>query len=424
MTWTRKSIHLTLLALAAGLLMVAGASAQTTTTAEEPKPEPMGVFQRAGVLIFQTPDERFQWWLDGRLNLDAAYYFNSDNQLSNGMELRRGRLAVNMILWKDWAGQFDVDFVDNAVDVKDAWIGYIGVKNLVVRAGNFRTPFGLETLTSSRYISFMERSLIDNFSPDRRIGVGAQVWGRRWQAAGGFFGPELEDSVDTIGESQTNSLVGRVTALPFDDNGNLLHLGVAAAKMQPAAATEDDLSDANRWRVRARPETHVNRGRFISTPQVRNVDHASLYGAEAAAVLGPLSFQAEYNREVLRRTDTTLPEPMYEGFYGYISWFPTGDRRPYDRAAGEFTRVVPKHSRGALELLARYSMMDLNDVDAGVRGGRTEIVTVGANWYANANVRLMVNWLWVDNDENARGDRGYLPRDKFNVLQARLAMMF
>jgi phosphate-selective porin OprO/OprP len=419
-----KTIRITFLTvLAAGIASMA--AAQSTPPAEQQTvAEPMGVFQRAGILIFQTPDERFQWWLDGRLNLDAAYYFNSDNQLSNGMELRRGRVAINMVLWKDWAGQFDVDFVDNAVDVKDAWIGYMGVKNTLIRAGNFRTPFGLETLTSSRYITFMERSLIDNFSPDRRIGVGAQAWGARWQAAAGFFGPELEDSVDTIGQSQSNNIIGRVTALPFEKDGNLLHLGVAAAKLQPAAATEDDLSDANRWRVRARPETHVNRGRFISTPQVRNVDHASLYGAEAAAVWGPVSVQAEYNREVLRRTDSALPEPMYDGWYAYISWFPTGEKRPYDRQFGEFTRVVPKHRNGALELVARFSAMDLNDDEAGVRGGRTEIFTMGANWYANANVRLMVNYLFVTNDEYARGDRGYTPNDKFNVLQARLAMMF
>lgn len=420
-----KTIRYALLALLLGLAAAATASAQPTTSDNpQERAEPMGVFQRAGILIFQTPDERFQWWLDGRVNLDAAHYFNSDNQLSNGIELRRARFALNMVLWTDWAGQLDVDLVDNAVDVKDAWIGYTGIRNSIVRAGNFRTPFGLETLTSSRYITFMERSLIDNFSPDRRIGVGAATWGRRWQAAAGFFGPELEDSVDTIGQSQTNSLIGRVTALPYSKDGNLLHLGVALAKMEPGAATEDDLSDANRWRVRARPETHVNRGRFISTPQVRNVDHASLYGFEAAAVMGPVSVQGEYNREVLRRTDTSLPEPAYDGWYAFVSWFPTGDRRPYDHQVGEFTRVVPKSSRGALELVARYSTMDLNDVDAGIRGGKADIITVGANYYANANIRIMANYLFIETDENSRGDRGYTPSDKFNVLQVRLAMMF
>lgn len=403
----------------------AQAPAAKDTPVDEPQQlEPAGTFQGAGLLLFKTPDDRFKWWIDGRLNLDAAAYFNSDNELANGTEIRRARFAMNMVLWENWAAQFDVDFVDNAVDVKDAWVGYTGLRNTLVRAGNFKSPFGLETLTSSRYISFMERSLIDNFSPDRLMGIGASHWGSRWQASAGFFGPAVEDTVDTIGQDQATSLVGRVTALPYANGANVIHVGVATARVQPNAATSADLSDANRWRVRARPESHVNRGRFISTPQVRQVDHVSLYGVEAAAVWRSLSVQGEYNREVLRRTDGALAEPSYDGGYAFVSWFPTGDHRPYDRAAGEFGRVIPKGSRGALELLARYSYMDLNDADAGVRGGLEKITTIGANWYANANVRLMVNYLFVDNDEFSRGDRSYSVNDDFNVLQLRLALMF
>ncbi|HVZ21292.1 MAG TPA: porin [Vicinamibacterales bacterium] len=400
------------------------AQTQDTPMDEPTALEPAGAFQGAGLLIIKTPDERFKWWLDGRLNIDSAFYLKSDNNLANGIELRRARLATNMVLWKDWAAQFDVDYVDNAVDVKDAWIGYIGVPNTLVRLGNFKTPFGLETLTSSRYITFMERSLIDNFSPDRHIGVGASHWGKRYTAAGGFFGPELADTVDTIGQDQTYSLIGRVTALPYANGDNVVHLGAAVAWMQPKAATSADLSDANRWRVRARPETNVNRGRFITTPQVKNVDHADLYGAEAAATYGSLSVQAEYNHEVLKRTASALPEPAYDGGYAFVSWFPTGDHRPYDRASGEFGRVLPKSSRGAIELAVRYSMMDLNDPSAAIAGGLEKIVTLGVNWYCNANVRIMTNYLFVNNDNNAKGDRSYKPGDDFNVLQMRLAVMF
>jgi phosphate-selective porin OprO/OprP len=417
-------------ALLAFLVAAPGVHAQTPalptdTPMDQPAAtEPVGVFQGAGLLIFQSPDQRFKWWMDGRVNLDTAFYANSDNTLSNGVELRRGRFAMNMVLWTTWAAQFDVDFVDNAVDVKDVWVGYTGLRNTLIRAGNFKTPFGLETLTSSRYITFTERALIDNFSPDRRVGIAASHWGSRWQASGGFFGPALEDTVDTIGQDQTYSLIGRVTALPFADGDNIVHIGAAAATMQPNAATSADLSDANRWRVRARPETHVNRGRFISTPQVRNVDRADLYGLEAAATFGPLSAQAEYNTETLRRTVSSLPEPRYDGGYVYVSWFATGDHRPYDRASGEFTRVIPKSSKGAVELAARYSAMDLNDFDAGVTGGNEKIVTLGVNWYINANVRIMTNYLFVNNDAYSKGDRSYKPNDDFNVLQMRLALMF
>lgn len=374
--------------------------------------------------MFESDDHRFKWWLDGRVMLDSAFYFNSDNTLANGAELRRGRFAMNFNLWETWAAQFDVDFADSAVAVKDAWIGYQGVPNSLIRAGHFRAPFGLETLTSSRYISFMERSLTDNFSPDRRLGLAYSYWQNRWHAEAGFFGPALEDSVDTIGQDQTYSVTGRVTGRPYLTAKNFLHLGAAWSMMQPKAATNAALTDAHRWRVRARPESHVNRGRFIDTGQVTQVEHANLYGLEAAAVFGSVSFQSEYNQETLHRTVSTLPKPMYDAWYAFVSWFPTGDRRPYDHVSGEFVRVIPKHRRGALELLARYSTMDLNDPDANVRGGKEEIFTAGVNWYANANIRVMTNFLVVSNDDFAKGDRNYLTGDKFNVLQLRLQLNF
>ena len=420
---TLRLVSFLLFALAAAASR-APAQTKDTPVDEPPRTGSVDVFQGAGLLLFESQDHQFKWWIDGRINLDSAFYFNSDNRLSNGTELRRGRFAMNMVLWTTWAAQFDVDYVDNAVDVKDMWVGYTGVRNTLIRAGNFKTPFGLETLTSSRYITFMERALIDNFSPDRRMGLAASHWENRWQASGGFFGPALEDTVDTVGVDQTYSLIGRVTALPYTSGTDVVHVGFAAAWMQPNPATSADLSDADRWRVRARPETHVNRGRFISTPQVRNVDHADLYGVEAAATFRSLSVQSEYNRESLRRTDATLPEPSYDGGYVYASWFPTGEHRPYDRAAGEFGRVIPKTSRGALELAARYSMMTLNDAANGVTGGKESIVTLGANWYANANVRLMFNYSFVNNDEFARGDRSYTPNDDFKVLQMLLVLMF
>ena len=36
----------------------------------------------------------------------------------------------------------------------------------------------------------------------------------------------------------------------------------------------------------------------------------------------------------------------------------------------------------------------------------------------------MVDYAWVTNDENTKGDRSYKVNDKFNTLQARFQLMF
>jgi phosphate-selective porin OprO/OprP len=423
-------------ALLAPFLLVAATSgpasaqdqtpAQTTPLANDESVElqKVDVFHGAGILVFQTPDQNFRWWLDGRIMLDAAMYNSDLNTMANGVEIRRARLAMNMIFWQNWASQFDVEYIsDGTIEIKDMWIGYTGVRNSILQIGNFKEPFGLETLTSSRYISFIERSLIDNFSPDRHIGVAFSKFDKRYYASGGLFGPAV-GATDATGQDQGYGIVGRATALPLLTRNSLVHLGVAASYMTPNAATAADLSDANQMRLRARPETHVNRGRFIDTKKMSNIDHQNLIGFEAAAEFGPVSVQSEYNKATYKRTLSTLVEPSFDGWYGFVSWFPTGEHRPYDWTAGEFDRVLPRSSRGALELLARYSTADLNDPVAKILGGKEQITTIGANWYANANIRLMVNYAWVANDGNTKGDRSYVVNDKFNTLQARLQLMF
>lgn len=386
--------------------------------------EPVDAFHGAGILLFQTPDGNFKWWLDGRIMLDAATYMNSDNALANGAEIRRARAALNMQLWKSWISQFDVEFIqDGTIEIKDLWLGYAGAKHSLVKIGNFKEPFGLETLTSSRYIPFIERPLIDNFSPDRHLGAAYSAWGARWQGSGGLFGQSV-GSTDATGADQGYGLTGRFTVLPVKTATALVHLGIAGSYTTPNAATNTNLSDANQMRLRARPETHVNRGRFIDTGKMSNIDHQQLLGLEAAATMGSLSAQGEYTRATYARTLSTLAEPSFDGWYTFVSWFPTGEHRSYEATAGEFGRVLPRNPRGALEILARYSMANLNDAAANIFGGKEAITTVGTTWYVNPNVRLMVNYSFVNNDQYAKGDRTYKVNDDFNVLQARLQLIF
>ena len=50
------------------------------------------------------------------------------------------------------------------------------------------------------------------------------------------------------------------------------------------------------------------------------------------------------------------------GYYGQVTWFLTSDRRPYSVSEGEFGRVVPTRSVGAVELGLRYSVVGFSDI--------------------------------------------------------------
>lgn len=389
-----------------------------------PTPVPVPGSYDGGYLVFQSHDGAFRYWLDGRLQVDAAKYSGGENELGSGTEIRRARIGVKAQLFTDWYSEVDLDFAANAVEIKDAWIGFTGLRNTMFKAGNYKEPFSLETLTSSKNITFMERSYADNFSPDRNIGLGIVRWGSHWQAAIGVFG-QAAGEVDESARNEGYGLTGRFTFAPLVADRKVVHLGVALSRRTPDAATG---ADSNTMRFRGRPETDVSLARFLTTGKIRLVDHTSYYNAEAAVMMGRLLVQGEYTKVVVRRL-TDLADASFKGGYLFASLFLTNDTRKYLVEAGEFDRVQPLAKGGAWEVAARYSTMDLNDKSAGVNilGGRGTNYTAGVNWYMNTNIKWMFNYVRVINDENAKPDLGTAPfvvGDKFNIFQTRVALAF
>ena len=59
-----------------------------------------------------------------------------------------------------------------------------------------------------------------------------------------------------------------------------------------------------------------------------------------------------------------------------------------------------------------------------VLGGEANNLTFAANWYANNNVRIMANLIFVDNDENADGAGDSAGNDDFKLFAIRLQYLF
>jgi phosphate-selective porin OprO/OprP len=85
---------------------------------------------------------------------------------------------------------------------------------------------------------------------------------------------------------------------------------------------------------------------------------------------------------------------------------------------------MPQGKKGALEIALRMSHLDLNDLDADVEGGSADNVTLGLNWYANDNVRIMFNYIQSDNDAYADGDGDFLGEDKLDIFALRFQYLF
>ncbi len=384
-------------------------AAQETTPISGKSPE--------GLLLFQSDDGKFSFTLDGRINLGAALYMGSDNPLGNGMEVRRARLGLKPT-WGDWQAQFDIDFAGNEVDVKDMWIGYGGFKNMMITLGNHKGQYSVEEVTSSRYITFMERGLPNAFAPDRRLGLSVAKWGSNWRAFAGIFGEEA-GSVDETGENEALNYNFRLSYAPILNDDMFIHLGGAYGYAEPFASDEGEI------RFRARPESHVSDPRFVDTGKIKKVNHYNEYGLELAASVGPVLLQGEYMSVDVNRNEN-LAKARFSGYYAFASWMITGEKRPYSVEEGEPAGpiYVKKPSLGAFELAVRYSSLDLNDLDAGIKGGREDNLTFALNWYAYSRLRFMVNYILVNNDEYATANKSFTGNDDFSILQFGFYFMF
>ena len=179
-----------------------------------------------------------------------------------------------------------------------------------------------------------------------------------------------------------------------------------------------------------RPEADkVSKAKFLNA-KISNVDNWQQTGAEFAGVWDHFSWQSEYQKtKVNRRPSATVANTIdheFNTYYGQVSWI-FGGQRTYDASAGMFGKVVPG-AKGALELVARWSKMnedDITPVDP-VKGGVAKNLTFGLTYYMNKNVRWMLNYTKVDNNENAKPKAVYggIANDDFNITSMRLQVNF
>jgi len=362
---------------------------------------------RNGILVFESKDKQFKYWLDSRVYFDGAKFFGTQiNPIGDGLSIRRMRFAVKANLYKNWYGEVDLDFAGSATEIKDAYIKY-KLKNGFIKAGNYKESFSMETTTTSRYVTFIERSLPSKFSPSRNLGIAASKWGHNWLAiagihfndVGGFEEVELSQAHNKKdGIDEGTSYTGRVAFMPIQKKHKVIHIGAAASYRTPK--TSD--SELNSYRFSTRALSSINRKKYIDTDDMSDVDHQVLVGFELAGAYNNFMFQSEYMKNTIYGIDDAYTA-NFDGGYIQAGWLIFGSDYNYNNAEGEFTQISRKNDWGELELAFRYSFVNVNDKDANIFGGAGESYTLGLTYHANTNVKIMLNYNYLNHDRYANG---------------------
>lgn len=363
-----------------------------------------------GILFWKSVNGDFSGRFDGRGFLNGAYFFEGNNELSNGTHLRKARLAIKMKLWGNWRTEWDMDIAEGVVEVKDMYLGFYGFENSHIKFGHFKIPFGLEILTTSRYIVFPERAYNAlAFKMGRRMAVEYSRWGNNWNVRAAFFGQTFDTKKNKTIDETGGGLAARLVFAPIMNNDMILHVGASAVWERP---------DDNNWIVdyKSEPETKIGDVEILDTDLIKDANYTYRFGFEGALVWKSFHLQGEYQMLNVYRFNN-LPSPKFNGGYVYLTYTLTGESRKWDKYQGEFGQLIPNNNKcGTWELAARFSNLNLSDTDALVLGGRANNYTLGVNWYPNPNIVTQVNYTMVKNSENATGN-GFSGGDRFSYVQ-------
>jgi len=400
--------------------------AVTAPAQEAPKAadDTMRVFWKDG-LRFESADKRYKVKIGGRIHYDTAFFDPDDDtkaavestvgttktRIEDGSEFRRARLEFSGEVGDrvDWAAS--VDFGTGVTSFRNM---YVGLKDLPygnLRAGQFKEPYGLEQLTSSNNIQFMERSLMNAFVPAFNAGfmVFDTAAEERMTWAVGLFRTGSDNAEVSKGDGEYAG-TARLTGLPmYDEEGkNYIHLGLDASHRSP---TDDTATFSSK------PEANLAPAYVSATVAAESVD---LVGAEVGWVTGPFTFSGEFTMAMVDGDSGSASDPDFKGYYAQASYFLTGESRPYQRAYGAFGPVKPAENalgkdggHGAWEVAARYSAIDLRDDNTDE--GQLDDITVGVNWYLNPNTRVMMNYILAALDPTNPGADG-----DTNILEFRV----
>ena len=335
--------------------------------------------------------------VNGRIQYDFEFVTDYDKNTTdkdwlNGNEFRRVHFSAAGKVAKNVKYKVETSFAHGSIGFRDLYIKYNAGKLGSFAVGSMAEATGLNMMTSSKYITFFERSTLTAFQDFRwgsgihysnfglfggKVGLQMSITNPNGSAGGGFKDASLEDGM---------SFVARATTTLMNDKEahKVVHLGV-------------NYDSRAGKQIKFRPENHM--GSKYDTNFAS--DNRTDLGFEFGSTFGPLSLQAEYK---MNNSTVDADNKTYKinSYYAFASYFITGEHRPYKH--GAFGRVKPKNDidnggMGALEVALRYSSVDNSDYLSSFSVNNYDKVnnlTFGLNWYLNAHSRIMYNYVTSD----------------------------
>ena len=374
---------------------------------------------RDGILVFESKDKDYKFWFDSRVQVDFGHYFGAQewaDPIGSGASIRRARFAVKTQITPDWYGEVDMELANGSFELKDAVVRYNGLKNWQFTVGSMKPDFTMSRNTSSRYLMFMERPMvISAFAPSRHLGVFAKYTNKYFFGSASVLfqeieGQETRDYVEAnnkdYGMDEGLSYVGQIVVRPVNEADYGLHIGGAVMYDTPKTSDEMGVYDATRFSCRN--ATNISRKKYIDTDDIKNTRFNLIATAELAGHYNGLRVESAWISDWTYMLKEGVKPYHFQGWYVEGACLLLGGKQSYDSDGAKFNRVRTGRNWGDIELALKYEFLDMNDYlgrpsDEAIFGGSAELFGAALNFYFGKNVKLALNYQYVNNDRYANG---------------------
>jgi len=381
------------------------------------------VKEKDGAFTLESASGRNSISLTGRLHFDYRDSTTKDlikdgvgtgdtdtRSFADTMEVRRARLGVKGQFAKDFKYEI-VGNLPGTATLDVAYLDYAKFDQASIRVGKFKQPFGLEQLTSSNNIDFMERSFNDQLVPGKKLG--AMIFGS--PITGVTYAGSTYQKNDNANDSTNDQLSfsGRTTANLAEIMGNkdaIFHVGLAGRNetysIVPSVSGNTSGTISTGTPTRGTIFSFQSGGRGLgnayraqiagSTPTSSCVntpypcaavsvpgygDHSpttarvnsNAVGLETILALGPVKLQGEYaytkyNADADGTTGRNNVKADVETWYAEALWLLTGEKYSDAYKKGVFSSIkgknefdLDKGTWGAWELGLRADGFSVSD---------------------------------------------------------------
>ena len=366
----------------------------------------------------QLEDKEAGWSFKprGRIQYDVGFVQNPDDRivtrnLGFNTRARRIRLGAEGTIPGGFGYKAEADFANGNVGFGDVILTYAPAgKPFNLTIGNHETLNGLEQISSSRFLSFVERAAFDDaFINTRRIGLS----GGYVNSAGTFranVGIFAAHSIDSSLDNDGWIGAGRVVYSPLA-GANQLHFGLnyqhrefQSNNSATAGSSSGQPSTNQLARYRARPFTQLTDQRFVDTQNFA-AKSDDIIGVEVGGIFKSLHIVAEgqYLRanaydagdtvtfsagnddpvdvlDLFPSPNQFVPDgnPSFWGGYIEAGYYLTGETRGYKNGLWDRTKVLKPFSKGGWGALQVNGRLDYLDLDSSkLKNGCTNNFTTG-----------------------------------------------